>query len=107
PVDAPPFVPYAGPFIAMLMGEHLLLDLNIKAADLNHRNFEEARQLVETKGADYLEKAVAKLKQALGLLYGKKAVSLQQLAATFRRGDLFEYLDLGELLPDLPDMEED
>lgn len=103
PEDAPPFVGYAGPFIAMLMGENLLSEMNIKTTELNHRNFDEARQLVESKGGDYLDKAVSKLKLALTLLYGKKDVSLQQLSATFRRGDLFEYLDMGELLAEFDD----
>lgn len=104
PEGAPPFVPYAGPFIAMLMGEALVNEMGIKSADLNHRNFDQARQLVETKGTECLEKAVGKLKLALGLLYGKKETSLQQLSATFRRGDLFEYLDMGELLGDFDDL---
>lgn len=104
PEGAPPFVPYAGPFMAMLMGEALVNEMGIKSADLNHRNFDQARQLVETKGAEYLEKAVGKLKLALRLLYGNKETSLQQLSATFRRGDLFEYLDMGELLGDFDDL---
>lgn len=106
PADSPAFVPYAGPFIAMLMGENLLNEMNIKASELNHRNFGEARRLVESKGGEFLEKAVSKLKMALSLLYGKKEVSLQQLSATFRRGDLFEYLDLGELLAGFDDLTE-
>lgn len=104
PENAPPFVPYAGPFIAMLMGEALVNEMEVKTADLNHRNFDQARQLVETNGAEYLEKSVGKLKLALDLLYGKKEISLQQLSATFRRGDLFEYLDMGELLGDFSDL---
>lgn len=100
PEDAPLFVRYAGPFIAMLMGEALMNDMEIKMTDLNHQNFDRARALIETKGNEYLGKAVSKLKTALDLLYGEKDVSLQQLSATFRRGDLFEYLDLGELFGD-------
>jgi hypothetical protein len=78
--------------------------MEVKTADLNHRNFDQARQLVETNGAEYLEKSVGKLKLALDLLYGKKEISLQQLSATFRRGDLFEYLDMGGLLGDFSDL---
>jgi len=98
PKDAPPFAPYAGAFIAMLMGETLLNELDCKASELDHRNFAQARELIEKNGKAYLDKAVEKLEKALALLYGSKQVSLQQLSATFRRGDLFMYLDLGELL---------
>ena len=34
-----------------------------------------------------------KLRRALATLYGSRQISLQQFAATFRRGDLLEYLD--------------
>lgn len=98
PADAPPFVRYAGPFIAMLMGEELLKDMGCKVSDLDHRNFDEARHLIETKSGTYLSAAVDKLGTALGLLYGGKEVSLQQLSATFRRGDLLQYLSFGALL---------
>lgn len=32
------------------------------------------------------------IESALSAIYGERAVSLQQLAATFRRGDLLEFL---------------
>jgi len=98
PEEAPPFARYAGAFLAMLMGNELLNDLECKVSDLDHRNFEVARNLIETKSESYLSASVEKLKNALILLYGDKEVSLQQLSATFRRGDLFQYLSFGELL---------
>lgn len=98
PEDAPPFARYSGPFLAMLMGEALLNEMNIKASELSHQNFERALELVETNGSSYLASSVNKLEIALNLLYGDKEISLQQLSATFRRGDLFEYLDMGELI---------
>lgn len=98
PEGAPPFVVYAGAFIAMLMGEELLKDMNCKVTELDHRNFERARQLLEEKSSVYLVRAVESLRKALVFLYGDKEVSLQQLSATFRRGDLFQYLSFGKLL---------
>lgn len=98
PADAPQFVRYAGPFIAMLMGEELLKDMGCKVSDLDHRNFDQARRLIETKSGTYLSAAADKLGNALSLLYGDKDVSLQQLSATFRRGDLFQYLSFSKLL---------
>jgi len=98
PEGAPKFAPYCGAFLAMLMGEILINEMNIKVADLSHRNFDEAKRLVEDHGQEYLKEGVRRLGNALDLLYGDKEVSLQQLSATFRRGDLFTYLDLGDLL---------
>ncbi|MCU0779776.1 MAG: AIPR family protein [Akkermansiaceae bacterium] len=97
PQDAPEFARYAGAFLAMLMGDALLSDMAIKVSDLNHRNFETARKLVEQRGADYLIQGIERLEKALNLLYGNKKVSLQQLSATFRRGDLFTYLEPGDM----------
>jgi len=59
---------------------------------LDHRNFEQARQLIETKGEEYFVRAVVSIGHALKALYGGQPVSLQRLAATFRRGDLLGYL---------------
>lgn len=95
PVNAPKFAPYSGAFLAMLMGEALLKDLNCKASELTHRNFDEAKQLVNSRGYHYLEQSVNQLGKALNLLYGNEnEISLQQLSATFRRGDLFNYLNV-------------
>ena len=98
PEGAPDFARYAGAFLAMLMGDSLLKDMGIKVPELDHRNFDAARKLVEERGPDYLRQGIEQLKEALNLLYGDKKVSLQQLSATFRRGDLFAYLELGSFL---------
>ncbi len=97
PENAPKFAPYAGAFIAMLMGDAMLTELNCKASELNHRNFDAAKKLIQSKGQDYLKDAVRKLEKAVEYLYGDKEISLQQLSATFRRGDLFQYIELGDL----------
>ncbi len=84
----PLFVRYASCFIAMQMGRRLLKDLNVALTGLDHRNFARAQGLVEQSGERYFIAAAQDVDQALGGLYGVKEVSMQQLSATFRRGDL-------------------
>lgn len=92
PANAPELVRYASNFIAMLMGRYLLSDAKLTLDQLDHQTFDDARKLVEANGDSYFDRAVAELKVALDQLYGGSPVSAQRLAATFRRGDLFEYL---------------
>jgi len=92
PAGAPDFVRYASCFASMLMGRSLLEDLAIPLKELDHRSFERARRLIESRGESYFERAVVQLGDALQQLYGGRNVSLQRLSATFRRGDLLEYL---------------
>jgi 3-oxoacyl-[acyl-carrier-protein] synthase III len=77
----------------MQMGKYLLKDLGCNIAGLTHKNYETARQLVERKGDEYFSHAVSDVEKALEMLYGDANVSLQQLSATFRRGDLIEKLE--------------
>lgn len=89
----PPFVRYASCFIAMQMGRRLLKDLELaRLDDLTHRNFDSARQLINAKGEAYFRQSVADVHTALKGLYGDREISLQQLSATFRRGDLIQQL---------------
>lgn len=88
----PDFVRYASCFIAMQMGRRLLSDMNIQKRDISHQNFQAARQLVEQKGGTYYSDSVQDIKKALQDLYGEQDISLQQLSATFRRGDLIDKL---------------
>lgn len=90
--DAPEFIRYSSCFVAMLMGDSLLSEMGITLNQLDHRKFNEARELVETKGDEYHSKAVRLIEVALTILYKDQEVSLQRLAATFRRGDLIEIL---------------
>lgn len=91
-VSDPAFVRYASCFIAMQMGKHLLNTMNISLADLDHRNFEQAKQLIETQADTYFTQAITDIQTALNGLYGEQDISLQQLSATFRRGDLIARL---------------
>jgi hypothetical protein len=93
PEGAPQFISYAPCFISMQMGKYLLKDLGCTIIGLTHKNYETARQLVERKGDEYFSQAVSDVEKALKMLYGDADVSLQQLSATFRRGDLIEKLE--------------
>ena len=79
---------YASCFIAMQMGRRLLRDLRLtKVEQINHLNFNDGNQLIEANGGKYYSESLSDIKFALSCLY-KEDVSLQQLSATFRRGDL-------------------
>jgi hypothetical protein len=93
PHDADPlFVRYASCFIAMQMGRRLLNDLKKPLSGLDHRNFNIAKSLVEEWGEAYFKESVKDVDVALKALYGDRDISVQQLSATFRRGDLIEQL---------------
>jgi len=86
------FLPYASHYIAMLVGQLLLNAQNIHLAQVSHRNFNDLTQLLEINSTNYHQKACERITQALGKCYGDRVISLQQLSATFRRGDLLEML---------------
>lgn len=96
PIDAPQFIRYASCFIAMQMGKYLLKDLNCDVNGLTHLNFNAAKQCIDQKGEAYFNRSVSDIEKSLTMLYGGEGphVSLQQLSATFRRGDLIEKLVL-------------
>lgn len=87
----PAHVRYASAFIAMQMGRRLLVTLG-RPRELDHRIFERARAEIDANGDALLDASVVDVEVALRGLYGEREVSLQQLAATFRRGDLIDKL---------------
>lgn len=91
--NPPEFLPYAAHYLAMLVGQQLLQSQTLEISKVDHRNFKSlAGILLQNKDA-YLENAIERIKIALSALYGEhKSISLQQLSATFRRGDLLENL---------------
>jgi len=91
PTD-PSFVRYAPCFIAMQMGQKLLADLHLQIKEISHQNFALAQQLIHQNSGAYFNAAVQDIHQALQDLYGTQDISLQQLSATFRRGDLISKL---------------
>lgn len=92
-VDNPPeFLPYASHYISMLMGLLFLIGQKLELKDVTHRNFKELAVAFEDNKHDLYKIALDSLTKALANLYGDRKISLQQLAATFRRGDLLAYL---------------
>ena len=90
--NPPAFLPYASHWIAVLVGRRLLKEAGIKLPDLNHDNFEQLKNLLEEKSEAFQRQASEEISHALTLCYGNREISLQQLSATFRRGDLLEVL---------------
>jgi AIPR protein len=88
----PDFLPYAAHYLAMLVGRQLLQTQNLKMEQVDHRNFNLLAEALDSKKYTYLQDAFEEIKVALGKLYGEQNISLQQLSATFRRGDLLENL---------------
>ncbi len=94
--NAPRFLPYSSHFLSMLMGDLLLGACGLGLAELNHINYAEVYEVFESRKDEFYEDAINMTREALEFLYGEGAsdtVSLQRLSATFRRGDLLEYLN--------------
>jgi len=91
----PVLVRYASCFIAMRMGLRLLDAMNANLDQIDHRKFAQAQQLIETNGDAYFKESVKDIEAALQDLYGDQDISMQQLSATFRRGDLIARLQKG------------
>lgn len=88
----PDFLPYAAHYMAMLVGQLLLSQAQIRLQDINHKNLEELIHHLEQNTAELITEVALQLQKALTEIYGERQVSLQQLSATFRRGDLLEFL---------------
>lgn len=98
PTDEDPLlVRYGSCFIAMQMGMRLLKAMNIELSGLSHRNFAESLAVIDAEGENFFSQSVNDVEEALKSLYGDQEISLQQLSATFRRGDLIERLNNEEL----------
>ena len=97
----PEFIPYASHYLSMLVGQQLLIDKRLILSEINHRHFSDIKQQLELEGLTYYQQAVARISEALTALYGERDISLQQLSATFRRGDLLETLRNKEPLQEL------
>ncbi len=90
--NPPEFLPYASHYIAMLIGRYLLRESEASIQTLTHINFDDIKEKLVKRFADYNKRACADIEQALKDCYGDRLISLQQLSATFRRGDLLENL---------------
>ena len=78
--------------MAMLVGQLLLEEQQLDIKDITHRNLEQLKQHLEQNKAELIGNAAEQLQAALTEIYGGREISLQQLSATFRRGDLLEFL---------------
>jgi hypothetical protein len=96
PEGAPDFLQYGSRFIAMMMGMYLLDDLGTDLSGLTHRNFHQAREMIDAKGEEYFQRALDRIDQELKVVFGDVEPTLQKLSATFRRADLVEKLRGGE-----------
>ncbi|MGK5092030.1 AIPR family protein [Deltaproteobacteria bacterium TL4] len=88
------FLPYASHYLSMLIAHNLLKDRGTTLDQVSHRNFQEILKHFEDNRAKYHNQAVETLTGALETCYGSRKISLQQLSATFRRGDLLEMLEI-------------
>ena len=91
----PEFVRYASCFVAMQMGQRLLNDMELSVEQISHNSFQKAMELIGKNGEAYFDDSLQDVREALCRLYGTEEISLQQLSATFRRGDLIEKLQTG------------
>ena len=89
---APDFLPYASHHLSMIIGRTILQDLELTVEEISHRNFSVVRAALSNNNNHYYSFAIESLSDSLRVCYGDRRVSLQQLAATFRRGDLLEML---------------
>jgi hypothetical protein len=89
---SPIFLPYAAHYMAMLIGQALLDANNLTLAQVSHKNLDNLISTLEDNKAAFLNQAALAIDQALSKIYGQRDISLQQLSATFRRGDLLEFL---------------
>lgn len=88
----PEFLPYASHYLGWLIGRLLLSAQGIALAEVSHRNLRILIEALESSQHDYHRQAVSRIEGALKALYGNREISLQQLSATFRRGDLLAIL---------------
>ena len=93
-MEAPPdFLPYASHHLAMMIGRELRAEPQVEVGEVSHRNFATLKEALENDGDRYYSLAIELLDDALRAYYGERAVSLQQLAGTFRSGGFLELLN--------------
>ena len=94
--DDPDFVRYASCFISMQIGKKILNRNQLNSfSEINHKNFTHLKEFLEQHADNLFSEAQQDIQNALNKLYGSNhKISLQQLSATFRRGDLIQYLQL-------------
>ena len=90
---APRWLHYASHHLSMLIGREILQDLEPEFSEITPQSFAAARRLLNENREVYYARSTDSVANALQECYGDRDVSLQQLAGTFRRGDLMEMLN--------------
>ena len=91
--EPPDFLPYASHHLAMVIGWELRRETRLEVSEVSHRNYADLKAALDDNEDRYRALAIESVAEALRACYGDRDVSLQQLAATFRRGDLLEMLN--------------
>lgn len=87
------FLPYSAHYVAMRMGVLFLSEANIAVIDITHRTYSGLAKRLEERKVGLYRMAIDDIEKALAGLYkNREQLSLQQLSATFRRGDLIDAL---------------
>lgn len=79
----------------MMVGVYLQMDAKGKAQDIQHKDFKNWYKYFMDNRAQHYKQSISIIHRKLKEYYRKREISLQQLSATFRRGDLLGIL-LGE-----------
>jgi len=87
------FLPYSAHYVAMRMGVLFLKETGKSVDDITHRTYAALVNQLDGIKVDLYKNAVGDIERALAKLYNNRdQLSLQQLSATFRRGDLIDAL---------------
>lgn len=87
------FLPYSGHYLAMRVGVLLLARMNLKVPQITHQTFNAVAETFDAAKVELYKRAVEDVDSVISHFYAnRERLSLQQLSATFRRGDLIEPL---------------
>lgn len=85
------FIPYASHYIAMRIGKEFLSQKKLDSiSDVSHKNIQELLAALENMLPSLYDSALNKIAEVLRDFYKDPDLSLQQLSATFRRGDIID-----------------
>lgn len=84
------FIPYASHYIAMWIGKKFLEQNNLEISGVSHKNIQPLLKSLKDALPSLYASALDKIAKVLGSFYKAPELSLQQLSATFRRGDIID-----------------
>ncbi|MBN9121017.1 MAG: AIPR family protein [Planctomycetes bacterium] len=94
PRRTPPyFLPYASHHLAMICGQLLLKESNLRSDDVSHLNFTALFEKWQRDQGRIYDLAVEIVSNSLTLLAVNAATNLQRVSAQFRRGDLIDFVE--------------